>query len=515
MTGALLAVAILMPGATPDTCNLACERQSAVRLLERGQTRAAIERLKEARGRFPEDRHLILLLARSYLMENNLFWAERTLREAVEMWPDDFEFRAWLASVHLRQGDPDLLRDDLPPRLEPSQGPQRSRWLLLKAGEARLAEDPKGAADSLGKITRTSRLFPEDRSLWAFLQAGSDPWWSESITGTLDAGLGWTSNALAGSPIDPGVSGDPSGLGLIDFRGRLVPSVGASVRPAVDLVIVGHGLGNEDYRDLSTLLTAVRVGGVAAHGSRRLGFGYRAEALFLNQDPALFSEAHRAELEIEWTRGAVFFAGGGHREYRDERRTRWEGDIGFGGPLSQSGKASIVGGATTLLADAESPAYDQLGISAALSARSPVGGRCLVQADLTAVFDDYFNSGGREGTIVFGTADTRRDLLGRAAVTIWAPRWKRLQPRLEVRYTQRWSTADTTPGFDFSFREWRAVAWIRWTFAADPWAPKTEKDSGRVPLDWGLESDPGMGEDRILDLLRRDEELRRGSSCGL
>jgi hypothetical protein len=84
-----------------------------------------------------------------------------------------------------------------------------------------------------------------------------------------------------------------------------------------------------------------------------------------------------------------------------------------------------------------------------------------------------------------------------------------------VRYTQRWSTADTTPGFDFSFREWRAVAWIRWTFTADPWAPKTEKDSAHVPLDWGLESDRGMGEDRILDLLRRDEELRRGSSCGL
>ncbi len=80
---------------------------------------------------------------------------------------------------------------------------------------------------------------------------------------------------------------------------------------------------------------------------------------------------------------------------------------------------------------------------------------------------------------------------------------------------QRASTADETPGFDFSYTEWRIVAWLRWTFAADPWAPKIADDADHVPLEWGLESDKGMDEDRILDLLRRDEDLRRGSSCGI
>jgi hypothetical protein len=117
--------------------------------------------------------------------------------------------------------------------------------------------------------------------------------------------------------------------------------------------------------------------------------------------------------------------------------------------------------------------------------------------------------------LVFGTEEKRRDLLGRAAVTLWIPPWRNLQPRCELWYTQRWSTADTTPGYDFSFSEWRIEAWLRWTFSAEPWAPKTARGRDHVPLEWGMEADTGLQEDRILDLLRRDEELRRGSSCGL
>lgn len=515
MLGILLSAAILIPGATPDVCDLDCERQSAVRLIENGETPAAVDRLKRARNRFPDDRHLILLLARAYLLEDNLFWAERILRDAVAARPDDAELRTWLAAVHLRQGDPDLVLEDLVPNLKPAQDPLRARWQLLTASQAGLLGNHEDAVDALDQINRKSTLFPEDRELWAFLNAGADPWWSKSITGALDLGFGGTSNALAGSPTDPGLSGDSSGLGLVDLRGRLVPSVGSSVRPALDLVVIGHGLGNEAYRDLSTLLGAVRVGGVAAKGEHRLGFGYRAELLFLNQDPNRYSEAHRVEVEIEWAKGSVLFGGGGHRTYRDEKRTRWEADIGFGGSIGGIRGSPLVAGATALVADAESPAYDQLGVTAALSARFPVTARTLLQVDLGGVWDDYFNSGGEEGRLVFGTEEKRRDLLGRLAAIFWAPPIKNLRPRVALRYTQRWSTADTTPGFDFSFNEWRIVAWLRWSFAADPWAPKIERSDDHVPLDWGLESNKGLDEHRILDLLRRDEELRRSSSCGL
>jgi hypothetical protein len=351
--------------------------------------------------------------------------------------------------------------------------------------------------------------------VWAFLSAASDPWWSRSVTGAVDLGFGWTSNALAGSPTDPGVPGDPSGLGLIDLRASLVPPVGSTIRPAVDVTVLGNGLENEAYRDLSTLLGSVRLGGVSAARGHRLGFGYRAEVLLLNQDPSRFSEAHRAEFELEWARGSVLFGGGGHRTYRDERRTRWEADLGFGGSPGRFANTPVVAGATVLMADAESPAYDQLGVTAALSARVPVSGQTMLQVDLGGVWDDYFNSGGEEGLQVFGTEEKRRDLLGRVAAIFWAPSWKNLRPRVEVRYTRRVSTADSTPGYDFSFSEWRIVAWLRWSFAADPWAPKVERSDDHVPLEWGLESDSGMDEDRILDLLRRDEELRRSSTCGL
>jgi tetratricopeptide (TPR) repeat protein len=514
MVEVLLAAAILIPGSAPGECDVDCERQSAAQLLARGETLDAIEYLKHARERFPDDRGLILLLARSYLLEDNLFWAERTLRDAVATWPDDVELRTWLAAVHLRQGDPDLVLDDLLPDLRPSEDPLRARWQLLTASQAGFSGDRAGADDALAQINRKSTLFPEDRAMWAFLRANTDPWWTESITGTLDAGLGRTSNALAGSPTDPGASGEASGLGLIDLRGRLVPSVNSSIRPAFDLEIIGHGLGNESYRDLSTLLGAFRMGAVVAKTERRLGFGYRAEVLFINQDEALYSEAHRGELEVEWANGTVVFAGGGHRAFRDERRTRWEGDLGFGGSLGRLDGAPVVAGATLRLADAESPAYDQRGISAALSARVHVTYRTALQFALSTVWDDYFNSGGEEGRLVFGTEEKRRDLLGRATIILWAPPWKSLRPRVELRYSQRVSTADTTPGFDFSYTEWRIVAWLRWSFAADPWAPKNS-DADHVPLEWGLERDTGMDEDRILDLLRRDEDLRRGSSCGI
>ncbi len=511
----LLAAGILGAGLPPDLCDLECEQRAVVRLLDKGETRAAVKRLNDARLRFPDDRQLALLLARSYLLENNLFWAERTLREAVLQWPDDSELRAWLAAVHLRQGDPELVIADLDPEHEPTDDPQRARWRLLAASRARLVGDDAEADAMLAQVTGSDVLYPEDRRLWASLSSGSDPWWSESITGTLEIGAGRTSNALAGSPTDPGMSGGPSGLLPLRLRSRFAPPSGGSLKPAIDLEVLGTGLREDVYSDLSSLQGGLRLGAMVLDGERRWTFGYRAEVLWLNQDSPLFSEAHRAELELEWTTGQVVFLGGGRRMCSDERRTRWEGEIGVGGPLRFTAKAPLLAGATVRLADAQSPAYDQLGISAAASTTVPLGRRCALRVALSGAWDAYPNSGGEEGRLVFGTEEKRRDLLGRLGLTLWAPAWRSLRPGLELRYTRRDSTADERPAFDFSYREWRAVAWLRWTFKADPWAPQTVDDGDHVPLDWGLGSGAGMDQERILDLLRGDEELRRGSSCGV
>jgi hypothetical protein len=515
MVSLLLAASLLLAGLPPIPTTAEQDRLAAARLLERDQIRHAVEHLKEAIRQHPEDRSLTLLLARAYLLQDNLFWAERTIREALDRHPEDPELRAWLAAVHLRQGDPDLLAEDLDPTYRPAADPELARWRLLDASRARLLDDEVGAEAALAGLGEIDRLYAEDRPVWAGLMRSADPWWGAAVTGSLDLGGGRTSNALAGSPTDPGAEGDPSNLLRTELRTRFIAPGTGTTRPAFDLEILGNGLLDEEYRDLSTLLTGLRVGGVVDRPTRRWSFGYRAEVLFIDQDLSRYSEAHRAEVELEWATGSVAFAGAGHRGYRDGRRTRWEADIGYGAPFRITRRVPGVVGATARLADATSPAYDQVGFSVAASSTVVLARRYSLQVVLSTIWDDYPNSGGEEGLEVFGTEDKRRDLLGRVGVTLWAPGWRTLRPGFELRYTDRRSTADDRPGFDFSYREWRAMVWLRWTFAADPWAPETVRTVAHVPLEWGLADDTGVDQERILDLLRRDEELRRGSSCSL
>ncbi|HSN54732.1 MAG TPA: hypothetical protein VLT32_08665 [Candidatus Sulfomarinibacteraceae bacterium] len=510
-----VAAALVVAGLAPAACDVACERQTASRLIEEGASRAAIDRVKAARERFPDDRALVLLLARAYLREGNLFWAERTLADAAARWPDDAELRAWLAAVHLRQGDPELAGEDLAADLEPDGGPLAARWRLLEASRARLTGDAEAARTRLEEAADADALYPEDRPALAALRRDLEPWWSPALGGTFDLGGGHTSNALAGSPTDPGAPGDPSGLVLAELRGRVAPPLGGAVAPFLDLEVLGDGLTRDAYRELSSLEASLRLGGAVAAGDHRTSVGYRAEVLELDQEPSRFSDAHRLEVEVEWLSGHVLFGGAGHRRYRDARRTRWETDVGVGGPLRLRPGWPTVAGATLRRADADSPAYDLVGVSAAASAAIPLGRGASLRLSLSAAWDDYLNSGGAEGLAVFGTTDTRRDLLGRVGATLWAPAWRGLRPGLELRASRRDSTADDRPGFDFSYSEWRAVLWLRVTFDADPWAPPTVAPPGHVPLEWGLAGDRGLDQERILDLLRRDEELRRGSSCTL
>ncbi len=511
----LLTAGLSLAVIPPTPCDPVCERQAASDRIERGETRAAVEGLKQALQRYPDDRRLVLLLARAYLVEGNLFWAERTLTQAVERWPDDTELRLWLATVHLRQADTDLMEQDLDPRLEPADGPQQSRWRLIEAFRLTLDPGQQGAENDPAGVASIETLFPEDQPVWLSLRSKEDPWWLQSITGSADLAIGHTSNALAGSPTDPGASGGPSPLGLLELRTRFAPPSGGAVRPAFDLELLGNGIAAEQYNDLSSFQGGVRLGALVAKDRRRFAFGYRFERLDLNQQPSLYSEAHRAEGELEWLGGSVLFAGAGRRTYQDDRRSRWEADVGYGGALRLTRRAPLIAGATLRLADAESQAYDQIGLSGVASASFPLGRGAALRLAFSAVWDDYPHSGGEEGLEVFGTEEKRRDLLGRIGVVVSAPTRGGLRPSLELRYTQRDSTADEAPGFDFSFSEWRVLAWIRWTFATDPWGPRTVTEDEHVPLDWGLEQRGGIEEERILDLLRRDEELRRGSSCGV
>jgi len=247
----------------------------------------------------------------------------------------------------------------------------------------------------------------------------------------------------------------------------------------------------------------------------RTTLAYRGGLVWLDQEPSRYAESHRVEAERETEGGWVAFAGFGRRHYRDGRRSRWEGDVGFGGGVGALAGAPVVVGATARLADADSPAYDQVGVSMAATTRFDLGRGRLARVSLTAAWDRYPDSGGDLGAEVFGTREERRDLLGRLSFELATRLRRGLTAGVEVRFAARDSTADDAPGFDFDSREARALVTLRWRRTADPWAPRSVRPAGHVPLDWGLGGEEEEGAESVLDLLRQDEELRRGSSCGV
>lgn len=515
--GALLLLLLLSIGTHPESeaCDALCERRVAEELLERDALREAIERLTGAIERHPDDPALPLLLARGYLLDGNPFWAERTLRAALVRRPGDPELRAWLALVHLRQGDPELASEVLSTGPEPPAGPERTRARLLEAYRATLAGEEEEARSLLKGIDRTGTAFPEDRPVRNELARRLDPWWSEPFSGELELGGGSTSNALAGAPTDPGVAG--TGSRLIDGTARIhftSPRSG-SLRPILDLEATGHRNAAEDYRELSTLQASGRIGGTVNLGRYRLLSGYRAEVLHLDQEDSRFAEAHRGELELESVRGWLLFGGAGHRTYRDERWTRDEWDVGFGGPLRFGSGPLIAVGGTIRGTSARSNVWDVRGASLAAATRIALPRKLTARLSATASYDDYLHSGGAEGMAAFGTSDKRRDLTTKATIGLWFPPWHGQRVGLEGEVARRDSTADRLAGFDFDYSESRVLVLVRFGFRADPSAPRAARSSDHVPLEWGLAGGDGSEAERIIDLLRQDEELRRGSSCGI
>lgn len=501
------------PPAPP--CDVVCERRVAQEQLARGELRQAVERLRAAVASYPDDPVLPLWLARGYLLEGNLFWAERTLRSALARPHDSTAARLWLACVHLRQGDPELAERDLAAAPAPGEPPWASRRALLDTFRAHLAGDPAQARASLETVDRNAQVFAEDRLVWNTLHRRLDPWWLDPLNADLEIGIGHTSNALAGAPTDSGSAGSASALADLTFRGRLAPPLETPFRPVLDFELVGRGLQESAHRELSSAQVGVRLGALLVHGDRRVLLGFRAERLYLDQSPSRYASAQRGEIEIEWSRGWLAFAGGGNRDYRDTARTRREWDAGVGGPLQMWTGSSTVAGLTIRGAQAHSPAYDLRGASVAAATRLRLGRGIIARIAATVAWEDYPHSGGAEGERLFGTTERRRDVLGKLTLGVWLPSWHGLRTGIEWQLARRDSTADDRPGFNFDYRESRVRLLLRWTFSSNPWAPRTVSPPDHVPLEWGLGRGDSGEDERIIELLRQDEELRRGSSCGV
>jgi hypothetical protein len=501
--------------ATACGSNATCEIEVTDCLIAAGRAREAVDRLKAVVKEHPEVPLFARLLARAYLADNNPFWAERTLQEALSRDPNDCMTRSWLAWVGISTGDLDLAREILAETGCPTTKAEHARWLLLSAFMAHAENDAATATESVGRVPDVGQIFPEDQALWLFLRGARQPAWIEPFSTRFELSTGYTSNARAGSPTDPGTSGPSSGLARMDLFARAAfPPPLQPVRPILEGGLKGHGISASEARDLSYLDLSIRPAIMIGADFPRLLLGYKADLLLLNEeDKRNFYEGHRGEAEVE-TGVSTFFVGGGYRRFAESGRTRWEIDGGLGRPVRLPFRVGGLAAVSLRYYDAVGDAYDLVGGTALVAVRRALPAGCYARLMTSVGVDDYPSSGGTRGFEAYGTTDKRFDVLTKVATEMWSASWHGLRAGLGYEFAWRVSTADQ-PYNDYEYNEHRVLLKTRWSFDLNPWTPEVVIEENHVPLDYGLSTNGGasLENERIQDLLRQDEAARRGSSC--
>ncbi len=451
-----------------------------------------------------------LLLARAYLDDGNDFWAMRVLHELVET-SEDCSPHLWLAFAHVRQGNLDEGRDVLKKASCPEGSPLEVRRLLLETLIASTHGDRAEAAAALREAAKGESAFPEDVEAFRSLRPSVEENYVSPISGRMELHTGWTSNALAGSPMDPAAAGGPPASPLAQFSGntRLIVPIDGKSRPTLDVELRGLGVGVEAARDLSYLQLSGRPGFLFGSGGGIFA-GYRLESLGIlggdqfDDGPIWFYQAHRGELELDVLPWMTVFGGAGYRAFREARRSRLEADLGAGGVWRPTGNVNVLAALMGRYQSAARDDYDLWGATALMQADLRLPRNVTARFGLMGSVDDYPRSAG-----YFGTELSRRDLLGKLTAGLWSPRTRTgLRGGVSYELSSRHSTAP-----DYKYMDHRLLARIQWAFSSDPRGPSSARPPDHVPLAWGLDRENGDLEDSIQDLLRQDEAVRAGSSC--
>ncbi len=523
--GAFILIAVLLfstagQAAASNRCerdcvlDFGCEREVCDCLLRDNMARRAVARLKPLVRKFPDQDVLAILLARAYLADKNPFWAERVLSNFLGRHPDDCATRYWLAWLHVGQGDLDLARDVLGQSGCPRVEAERGRWLLLRAFMAHTEGDDEKTSEFVEQASAVDELFPNDENLRLFLRGKTRPGWIEPVALRLELSGGYTSNAKAGSPTDPGRSGPASGLGRLDLFGKFAWPVHPFLRPVVEGGLKGHGISSSQARELSYLELSTRPGVMLGSAFPRVFVGYKADLLLLEKEAErYFYEGHRGEIEVEFG-NLMLFAGAGRRIFKESGRTRWEFDGGLGGSAAPMSRLHMLLAFSARYYDAEGDPYDQFGGTGLLVARIDLGSGLHARLGASLGIDYFPSSGGERGQIAYGTDAKRLDVLSKLSAGIWSPAWRGVRAGVSYEYSWRSTTADEAVE-DYGFREQRLLLKIRFTLESDPWAPRVLPGGEEMVPDYGVagSSGSGLADERIQDLLRQDESARRGSSC--
>lgn len=481
----------------------------------KGDLKGAIASLKAAVNTFPDNERLRHALSVAYLDDGNDFWALKVLTEYEQEHPPACDTRALQAWIHIRKANFDLAEEildtpgcDMPPHVH-------ARHLLLRARIAdQQGEDAK--AERLVEEARSQdRFYEEDKTALDALSQRYDPGRMPVTSWRVDLATGWTSNGLAGSPVDPAdVDVDTSSyLTQLDARFRVVVPASRSIRPVLETQLRLMELGAQTVSALSYRQPSLRPGVLLGDTFPRLLLTYSFDAVQLaggdryEDGPLWYSEGHRFDYELEATDNLFAFGGGGHRSYRESGRTRWEAEQGLAAGFSITDDFRLMSGVSARWHRAENEAYDANGMTVLLQALYRLPAELEARLNLSYSYDDYPRSTGYfQGSM--GAA--RTDSQVRIKPGLWSPSFSGVRFGVDWEYSHRSSTAE-----NYAFDDNRVLVHGVWVMDGDRFGADLIPPEGREPMPHAVSAEGQLSSEemRIRDLMRQDEAVKRGSSC--
>jgi tetratricopeptide (TPR) repeat protein len=485
----------------------------ASQLEQAGKFGEAIELLKRARERRPSSESLAVALGAAYWADHNPFWALNVLGEFVAAHPPACQARAWSAWVHVEQANLDeaLSALETPECSDPPE--LRARFLLLRALVAHHRRRTAEVRALLARARAVDRLYAEDKELLEDLgsryEPGREPWASWS----LELGAGFTTDGLAGAPVDEQSRADAESMLLsLGAHVRAVGTNSGPVRPMLEGQLRAHELTRESVRDYSYRLVSIRPGMLLGRSLPRLELRYAAEAVQLqggdgyDSGPIWYSEAHRIEYDLQPRASLSVFGGAGYRWIRDRVRTRFELDEGLAWVTGLGSLAHLIVGGSARWYSARASAYTELGATLLAQLDARLLDELTIRVNFSLSGDAYPHS---EGYFVSADGRERREFLSRGAVGFWWPLESSLRGALEYAYARRDSTAT-----EYSYQDQRLLLRLQWTDDSDEFAHGVVPRKGRVPLETGSSGRATQARGAsVRELLRQDEAAQRSSSC--
>lgn len=481
--------------------------------IERGPASETISWLKQAIERHPDSKALQWLLVRAYLQDQNDFWALRTLNALAVRFPKDCEPWLWTAWIQMQQGALEQAREALASANCPPKTPHSARKELLLAMVEQYADAHDRARMHLEKVRGESAIYDEDRVAMERQIAVLDPGYIPPITAKLDLSMGWVSNAVAGSPIDAQSARDDasSPIGQAGLWLRLVAPSGRLLRPAVELDTRALGYTSEVGQPFSSLIMGGRPGLIIGGATPNAFIAYHHETYLLAEGdqydggPIWLYNAHRGETDINLFNSLTLFAGVGRRIFRRYVRTRTEFDGGIGGNIDLDEAWRMLAATTVRGQIANDEGYDLIGGTVLLSAEVRLPRRWLLRVGTLVDFDTYPRS---RGYFESDRPDTKRSetALKLSGSGFSPPQVEGFKLGLTYEYAQRFSSIAS-----YDYTEHRVLLKLLWNLSFDPFLPRAITPARHVAIDYGFEAE--QMQERIQDLLRRDESIQRGSSC--